>query len=67
MAAAKSEKANVEYHQDANGDHHVGVKLGGVFVPFASVDAQTASDRVAAGKSPEAKEAAGSPPDEGEE
>lgn len=36
------------YHDDANGQHQIGVKVGGVFVPFVSQTDQSVQDRVEA-------------------
>lgn len=58
MAPAKSESA-VEHHVLPNGDHGIGPTIDGVFVPFAQLDANYVHSLVEAGKSPEAKAAAG--------
>ena len=54
-------EAKVEYQQDKDGNHHIGVTKDGVFVPFASRDAVDFADRHEALQSPEAKAAAGEP------
>lgn len=61
MAAAKT----VSYQENADGTHSLGVKLDGVFVPFVTLEPHYVADRIAAGKSPEAK-AANDNTDEGD-
>lgn len=61
MAETKASKPSIEYQQDSDGNHHIGVTVDKVFIPFASRSAVDMADRVEAGKSPEAKAAAGEP------
>lgn len=58
MAPAKSESA-VTHQVLPNGDHGIGPTIDGVFVPFAVKDPAHVATLVEAGKSPEAKAAAG--------
>ncbi len=39
MATAKAKDGGVEHVVDADGTHHIGVKVDGSFVPFVSVAA----------------------------
>lgn len=68
MASSASGKAAGDYAEhveNPDGSHSIGITVDGAFVPFVTVDSVTVADRVAAAKSPEAKEAAGETEGEG--
>lgn len=60
MATTKDSGPSVTYQVDSqSGQHSLGVKLDGVFVPFVSLEGHYVKSLVEAGHSPEAQEANG--------
>ncbi len=59
MATKSETTPSVSYAVTSDGSHAIGVTLGGVFVPFVKLEGAYVTSLIAAGKSPEAQEAAG--------